>query len=95
MDLRTVDPLLNDTPDVVVHRIQIWPHLWRDKLVASLSLQHGDIVTCMVKGMISVTSPLRHQVRDVHGTQRSKFTSMISIHLQSCVPKIIKIRAYL
>jgi len=33
MDLRTVDPLLKDTPDAVVHRIQIWqivwPHLWR------------------------------------------------------------------
>jgi len=40
--------------------------------------------------MISMTSTLRHQVRDVHGTQRSKFTSMISIHLQSCVAKIIK-----
>jgi len=37
--------------------------------------------------MISVTSTLRHQVRDVHGRQRSKFTS--------CVPKIIQIRAYL
>jgi len=72
-----------------------WPHLWRDKLCASLSLQHGDSVTCTVNGMISVTSTLRHQVRDVHGTQRSKFTSMISIHLQSCVPKIIKIRIYL
>jgi len=45
--------------------------------------------------MISMTSTLRHQVRDVHGTQRIKFTSMISIHLQSCVPKIIKkIRAF-
>jgi len=36
MDLRTVDPLLKDTPDAVVHRIQIWrigwPHLWRDKI---------------------------------------------------------------
>jgi len=31
-----------------------------------------------------------HQLRNVHGMQRSKFTSMISIHLQSCVPKIIK-----
>ena len=81
-----------------------WPHLWRDKLLASLSLslslflQHGDSVTCAVNGMISVTSTLRHRVRDlrdVHGMQRSKFTSMISIHLQSCVPKIIKIRAYL
>ena len=42
MDLRTVDPLLTDTPDAVVHLIQIWrigwPHLWRDKLLASLSL---------------------------------------------------------
>ena len=40
IDLRTVDPLLKDTPDAVVHRIQIWriewPHLWRDKLLASL-----------------------------------------------------------
>ena len=27
---------------------------------------------------------------NVHGTQRSKFISMISIHLQSCVVKIIK-----
>ena len=41
-----------------------------------------------------MTSALRDQVSDVHGTQRSKFTSMISIHLQSCVPKII-ICAYL
>jgi len=42
MDPRTVDPLLKHTPDAVVHRIQIWrigwPHLWRDKLLASLSL---------------------------------------------------------
>ena len=41
MDPRTVDPLLKDTPDAVVHRTQIWwigwPHLWRDKLLASLS----------------------------------------------------------
>jgi len=41
MDPRTVDPLLKDTPDAVVHRIQIWqigwPNLWRDKLLASLS----------------------------------------------------------
>jgi len=99
MDLRTVDPLLKHTPDAVVHRIQIWrigwPHLWRDKLLASLSLKHGDSVTCTVNGMILVTSTLRHRVRDVHGTQRSKFTSMISIHLQSCVPKIIEIRGYL
>jgi len=93
MDLRTVDPLMKDTPDAAVHRIQIWrigwPHI---KLLASLSLQHGDSVTRTVKGMISVTSTLRHQVRDVHGTQRSTLTSMISrpIHLQSCVPKIIK-----
>ena len=36
MDPRTVHPLLKDTPDAVVHRIQIWrigwPHLWRDKI---------------------------------------------------------------
>ena len=36
MDPRAVDPLLKQTPDAVVHRIQIWrirwPHLWRDKL---------------------------------------------------------------
>ena len=74
--------------------------LYRDKPLASLSLslslQHGDSVTCTVmNGMISVTSTLRHQVRDVDGTQRCKFTSMLSIYLQSCVPKIIKIRAYL
>ena len=98
MDPRTVDPLLKYTSDAVVHRIQIWrigwPHLWRDK-IWSVSLQHGDSVTCTVNGMISVTSTLRHQVRDVHGMQRSKFTSMTSIHLQSCVPKIIKIRVYL
>jgi len=31
------------------------------------------------------------QVRDVHGTQRSKFTNMISIHLHHSVPNIIKI----
>jgi len=47
-----------------------------------------------VNGMISVTSTLHHQVRDVHGTQRSKFTSMISIHLLSCVPKIIQVHAF-
>ena len=97
MDLQTIDPLLRDTPDAVVHRIQIleigWPHLWKDK-IWHLSLQHGDSVTCTMNCMISVTSSLRHRVRDVHGTQRSKFASMISIHLQSCVPKNIKIRAY-
>jgi len=41
MNLRTVDPLLKDIPDAIVHQIQIcrigWPHLWRDKLLASLS----------------------------------------------------------
>ena len=40
MDPRTVDPALKDTPDAVVHQIQIWqigwPHPWRDKLLASL-----------------------------------------------------------
>jgi len=43
---------------------------------------------------VNITSPLHHQVRDIHGT-KCKFTNMISIHLQSCVPKIIKICAYL
>jgi len=98
MDLQTADPLLKDTPDAVVHRFKSGEldghtcggiNSWR------LSLQHGDSVTCTVNGMISVTSTLRHQVRDVHRTQRSKFTRMISIHLQSCVPKIIKIRVHL
>ena len=74
-DLRTVDPLLKDTTDAVVHRTQIWRigwlHLYRDNSWR-LSLQHGDSVTCTVNGMISVTSTLRHQVRDVHGTQRIK-----------------------
>jgi len=64
MDLQTVDSLLKDTPDAVVHRIQIWrigwPLLLRDK-IWHLSLPHG--VTCTVNGMISVTSTLRHQVR--------------------------------
>jgi len=98
MDPQMVDPLLMDTPDALVHRIQIWrigwPHLWRDK-IWRLFLQHGYSVTCMVNGMISMTSTSRHQVRDVHGTQCSKFTSVISIHLQRCVPKIIKMYAYL
>jgi len=94
MYLRTVDPLLKHTPDAVVHRIQIWrigwPHLWRDKLLASLSVAWWQ---CHLHGErhdfsdVNITSP---GLRDVHGTQRSKFTSMISIHLQSCVPKIIK-----
>jgi len=60
--MHLVDPLLKDTPDAVVHRIQIWqigwPHLWRDKIWC-LSLQHGDSVMCMGNGMISVTSSLR------------------------------------
>ena len=55
IDPRTVDPLLKNTPDAVVHRIiriQIWrligwPHLWRDKLWR-LCLQHGDSVTCTI-----------------------------------------------
>ena len=37
---------------------------------------------------VNITSPGK-------GCARSKFTCMISIHLQSSVPKIIKIRAYL
>jgi len=62
---------------------------------SGISLCRMVTVTCTVNGMISVTSTLHHQVKDVHSIQRSKFTSMISIHLQSYVPKIIKIRAYL
>ena len=80
-------PSLEGYPDAVVHRIQMWqigwPHLWRDKLLASFMLILRDSVTCTVNGMISVMSTLRHQIRYVHGTQRSKFTSMISIHVQS------------
>jgi len=97
MDLRTVDHLLKDTPDSVVYRIQIWrigwPHLWTEVINSwrlSLSLLHGDSVTCTVNGMISVTSVtsvLCHQIRDVHGTQRSKFTSMITIHCKVFFPK--------
>jgi len=49
MYLRTVDPLLKDTQDAVVHRIQIWqiswPYLWRAKLLASLSLSLCSMVT--------------------------------------------------
>ena len=67
-------PFLEGYPDAVVHRIQIWrigwPHLWRDKLLASLSAAWWQ---CMVNGMISVTSSLRHQV---YCTQRSKFTGI-------------------
>ena len=99
MDLQTTDPLLKDTPDAVVHWIQIWQIGWPGHISGGInsgvSLQHGDSVTCTVNGMISVTSSLRHRVRDVHGTQCSKFINMISIHLQNCVPKITKIRAYL
>jgi len=98
MGLQMVDPLLKDTLDAVVHRIQIWQIGWplfSGGIKSGISLQHGDSVMCTVNGMISLTSTLHHQVRDVHGMQRSKFTSMISIHLQSCVPKILKIRSYL
>ena len=37
---------------------------------------------------VNITSPGKGCT--VHGTQRSKVTSMISMHLQSCVTKIIK-----
>jgi len=41
MDLQTVDPVLKDTPDVVVHWIQIsGDDLW------CFSQQQGDSVTC-------------------------------------------------
>jgi len=52
MDPLMVDPFFKHTPDAVVHRIQIWqirwPHLWRAKLWR-LSLQHGNIVTWMMR----------------------------------------------
>ena len=97
MVLRTVDPLLKDTSDAVVNRIQIWrigwPHLWRDKLWR-LSLQHDD-GAWWTAWFQWCQYYVTHQVRDVHGTQHSKFTRIINIHLQSCVPTIIEIRAYL
>jgi len=64
MDMRTVDPLLKDTPDAVVHWIQIWrigwSHRWRDKLLASL---YAALWQCHVHGErldfgdVSITSP--------------------------------------
>ena len=63
MDPRTVDPLLKDTPDAVVHWIQIWrigwPRVWKDKLLASLC----SMVTGHVHGEwndfsdVNITSP--------------------------------------
>ena len=93
MDPRTIDPVLM-LQSTGFKSGELDSHTFGEINSCRLSLKHGDSVTCTVNGMISVTSILRHQVRDVHGTQRSKFTSMISIHLQSCVPKILKIRAY-
>jgi len=65
MDLRMVDPLMKDIPHVV-HSIQIrrigWHHHYEDELWC-FSLQQCDNVTCM--DVISLTSALHHQVRDV------------------------------
>jgi len=93
-----VNPLLKDTPDAVVHRIRIWRmggHISGEiKSGVSLSAAWWH---CHMHGErhdfsdVNITSP----GKGCTCTQRSKFTSMISIHLQSCVPKIIKIRAYL
>ena len=45
MDLRTVDPVLKDTPDAVVHQIQMrqirWPYLMGWTL--AFSLQQGEM----------------------------------------------------
>ena len=95
MDLRTVDPLLKDTPDAVVHRIQIWRIGWP----ISRGINYGVFLSaawwqCHVHGErhdfsdVNITSPGKGC--RLHGTQRSKFTSMVSINLQSCVPKIKK-----
>ena len=48
-----------------------------------------------VHDVISLTSTLGYQAMNVQDAQCSKFTSMISIHLQSCIPKIMKIHANL
>jgi len=72
MDLRTVDPLLKDAPDAVVRQIQVRGQLgghisgWMNSGVSLCSK-----VICLsssVNGMISLTSTLRHQVRDVRDT---------------------------
>jgi len=77
-------PSLEGYPDAVVQWIQFcrigWPHLWMDKIWRLSSMV--TMSRARMNGTISVTSTLRHQVKDVHGTQHSKFTSMISIHLQ-------------
>ena len=70
MDLRTADPLLKDTPDAVVHPIQIWrigwPRLWRDKLLASLSAAWWQChVHCHVHGE-------RHDFSDMNITSPGK-----------------------
>ena len=96
---RTVDPLLKDTTDAGVHRVQIrrieWPHFWGMNSGVTLCSK----VKCLsssVNGIISLTSTLRHQVRDIRDMYTPyKFTSMISIHLLSSMPKIMKIRARL
>jgi len=90
MDPRAVDPLLKDTPYAVIHRTQIWrigwPHPGRDKLLASLSAAWWQChVHCTVNGMISVTSTLRHQVRGVHGTQRSIAKLYTKNHKNPCI----------
>ena len=103
MDPRTVDPLLKDIPwrccsppDSNLENFV--PHLWRDK-IWRLSRQHGDWWRSRARWTAWFQWRQHYVTRslpsDVHGTERSKFISMISIHLQSCVPKIIKIRAYL
>ena len=52
-------------------------------------------MTCLSSSVTSLTSLLRHQVMHVRNTCNSKFIDMITIHLQSCTPKIMNIRAHL
>ena len=83
MDPQTVDPLLKDTPDAIVHSIQIrrtgWPQLWGMNsgvcLCSNVAVSRHD----HVHHVISLTSTLRHKARDE--LTCSKFTSIISIHL--------------
>ena len=65
-------PSLEEYPDAVVHRIQMWqigwPHLWRDKLLASISASGWQ---CHVHGErqdfsdVHITSPGMYMARNV------------------------------
>jgi len=95
----TVDPLVKDIAHAIVHQIQIWrigwSHLWGDELWR-FSLQQGEMFIFVGE---------RHDFIDVNITspgkgctwhKKSKFTSIISIRLQSCIQKSWRsVRAYL